>query len=159
LAGDEDYGVAAEHSLEKDGLWAILAWINILEFRRTIVNRLMKYHWQRYGRSVFARYEFDKIDEAACRQVLDKLEDRVSEHSFIGKVFTIQSVKKGRMNTTETLSLVKEELYASFNQEKPENDNSDVVKQFVKYEVADTEIFQYEDPFDGSTTVKEVNLK
>ena len=103
----------------------------------------MKYHWQRYGRNVFSRYEFDKIDETACRQVLDKLEDRVSEHSFVGKVYTIQSVKKGRMNTTETLSLVKEELYTSCNQEK-ESDSSDVVKQFVKYEVADTEVFQYE---------------
>ena len=159
LAGDEDYGVAAEHSLEKDGLWAILAWINILEYRRTIVNRLMKYHWQRYGRSMFARYEFDKIDENTCRQVLDKLEEKVSEPSFLGKIFTIQSVKKGRMNTTETLSLVKDELYASYNQELKENnlnENSDVIKQLVKYEVVDTEAFQYEDPFDGSTTLKEV---
>ena len=56
IAGDVNYGVTGEHSLEKDGVWVVLAWINILEHRRTIVNRLVKYHWQKYGRNIFARY-------------------------------------------------------------------------------------------------------
>ncbi len=154
LAGEEDFSVGAEHCREKDGIWAILAWINILEVRRTIVNRLMKYHWNRHGRNVFARYQFTNIDEDACRDMMDKLEDRINEPTFIGKTFTMQLQQRGRMKQSETLTMISDDAY---QQQMNEAVADGMVKNtFQRFQVHEVDVFHYEDHYDGSAAYREV---
>lgn len=55
LCGEESFGTGSDHIREKDGLWAMLAWLQILEHTKKSVEDLVKCHWKKYGRNVFTR--------------------------------------------------------------------------------------------------------
>ncbi|NXY82066.1 PGM1 protein, partial [Alcedo cyanopectus] len=56
LCGEESFGTGSDHIREKDGLWAVLAWLSILATRKQSVEDIMKDHWQKYGRNFFTRW-------------------------------------------------------------------------------------------------------
>ena len=61
LCGEESFGTGSDHVREKDGLWAILMWLNILAVRRLSVAEVMDDHWQTYGRNYYSRHDFEAL--------------------------------------------------------------------------------------------------
>lgn len=61
LCGEESFGTGSDHVREKDGLWAILLWLNILAVRKQSVAHILKDHWSRFGRNYYSRHDFEAI--------------------------------------------------------------------------------------------------
>jgi phosphoglucomutase len=73
LCGEESFGTGSNHIREKDGLWAVLLWLNILAVRRISVADLAREHWRTYGRNYYTRHDFDEIDLPAANGLMDAL--------------------------------------------------------------------------------------
>ena len=73
LCGEESFGTGSNHVREKDGLWAVLAWLNILAVRRQSVEAILLDHWQRFGRNFYARHDYEGIDSQAAEGLMDHL--------------------------------------------------------------------------------------
>lgn len=61
LCGEESFGTGSDHVREKDGLWAILLWLNILAVRKQSVREILEDHWRSYGRNYYSRHDFEAI--------------------------------------------------------------------------------------------------
>lgn len=71
LCGEESFGTGSSHVREKDGVWAVLFWLNILARRRESVEQVVRSHWQRFGRNYYTRHDYEEVDAAAARQAVD----------------------------------------------------------------------------------------
>lgn len=74
ICGEESFGTGSDHVREKDGLWAILAWINILAVRNESVRQIMLDHWQTHGRHYYQRHDYEGLDSQQAQLVMDSLE-------------------------------------------------------------------------------------
>ncbi|MGM0411746.1 MAG: alpha-D-glucose phosphate-specific phosphoglucomutase [Pseudomonadota bacterium] len=79
LCGEESFGTGSAHVREKDGLWAVLFWLNILAVRQRGVGELMRDHWQRFGRNVYSRYDYEGVDADAAGRMVDGLSRRLAD--------------------------------------------------------------------------------
>src|SRR5215204_857218 len=61
LCGEESFGTGSDHVREKDGLWAVLFWLNVLAARGRGVEEVVREHWARYGRNYYTRYDYEAI--------------------------------------------------------------------------------------------------
>jgi phosphoglucomutase len=61
ICGEESAGTGSDHVREKDGLWAVLLWLNILAVRRISVDALAREHWATYGRNYYARHDYEAL--------------------------------------------------------------------------------------------------
>ncbi|HLH51376.1 MAG TPA: alpha-D-glucose phosphate-specific phosphoglucomutase [Roseiarcus sp.] len=73
LCGEESSGTGSNHVREKDGLWAVLLWLNILAKRRISVADLAREHWATYGRNYYTRHDYEELDLAAANGLMDAL--------------------------------------------------------------------------------------
>ncbi len=73
LCGEESSGTGSNHIREKDGLWAVLLWLNILAKRGISVADLAREHWAAYGRNYYTRHDFDEVDLTAANALMDAL--------------------------------------------------------------------------------------
>ena len=73
LCGEESFGTGSDHVREKDGLWAVLFWLNILAERRQSVAEIVREHWQNYGRNYYTRHDYEAVDSAAANTLMDQL--------------------------------------------------------------------------------------
>jgi len=73
LCGEESAGTGSDHVREKDGLWAVLLWLNILAVRRMPVAALMADHWEAYGRNYYSRHDYEGLDSAMAERLMDDL--------------------------------------------------------------------------------------
>lgn len=73
LCGEESFGTGSDHVREKDGLWAVLFWLNILAAKRQSVEQLVMAHWAEYGRNVYSRHDYEAIPSAAAHGVMQHL--------------------------------------------------------------------------------------
>ncbi|WP_295078762.1 alpha-D-glucose phosphate-specific phosphoglucomutase [Tabrizicola sp.] len=62
ICGEESFGTGSDHVREKDGLWAVLLWLNILAVRKQSVSDILQGHWSRYGRNYYSRHDFEAIE-------------------------------------------------------------------------------------------------
>jgi phosphoglucomutase len=85
LCGEESFGTGSEHIREKDGLWTVLAWLSIMDFKRTSVPKILKLHWQKYGRNFFSRYDYENCDADKCKNMMQALEKKIMEPKFVGR--------------------------------------------------------------------------
>jgi len=76
LCGEESFGTGSNHVREKDGLWAVLFWLNILAVRRESVKAILTDHWARFGRHFYSRHDYEGVDTAAANQVLQHVRDQ-----------------------------------------------------------------------------------
>ncbi|CAB3404227.1 unnamed protein product [Caenorhabditis bovis] len=83
LCGEESFGTGSDHIREKDGVWALLAWLQILAERKQSVEDIVKAHWQKYGRNVFTRYDYENVDSAGANLLMTFLEAQMA--AFVGK--------------------------------------------------------------------------
>jgi len=77
LCGEESFGTGSNHIREKDGLWAVLAWLSILEETRQPVSGVVKAHWRRFGRSYYQRHDYEGLDAATSTEMMDELRERL----------------------------------------------------------------------------------
>ncbi len=75
LCGEESFGTGSDHAREKDGLWAVLFWLNILAIKRQPVETLMMRHWFQFGRNVYSRHDYEAIPTEAANGVMQHLKD------------------------------------------------------------------------------------
>jgi phosphoglucomutase len=73
VCGEESAGAGSDHVREKDGLWAVLLWLNILAVRRCSVAEIMAEHWARFGRDYYSRHDYEAVDKAAAEGLMDHL--------------------------------------------------------------------------------------
>jgi phosphoglucomutase len=73
LCGEESAGTGSDHVREKDGLWAVLFWLNILAARGESVEAIVRDHWRRYGRNYYSRHDYESVDSAAAQALMEAL--------------------------------------------------------------------------------------
>ncbi|GAB4355619.1 MAG: alpha-D-glucose phosphate-specific phosphoglucomutase [Kiloniellaceae bacterium] len=78
LCGEESAGTGSDHVREKDGLWAVLLWLNILARRRETVAKILQTHWREYGRDYYTRHDYEGVDKAAAEHLMDGLRARLA---------------------------------------------------------------------------------
>jgi phosphoglucomutase len=75
LCGEESAGTGSDHVREKDGLWAILLWLNVLAVRKQSVAQIMTEHWTEYGRYYYSRHDYEGVDVARANEMMAALGD------------------------------------------------------------------------------------
>jgi len=78
LCGEESFGTGSNHVREKDGLWAVLFWLNVLAARRQPVAQLVREHWSRFGRNYYTRYDYEELPADAAQGVVRHLRERLA---------------------------------------------------------------------------------
>jgi phosphoglucomutase len=73
LCGEESFGTGSNHIREKDGLWAVLFWLNILASTRQSVADIVHSHWRKYGRNYYSRHDYEGVDAGPAKEMIDRL--------------------------------------------------------------------------------------
>lgn len=73
LCGEESFGTGSDHVREKDGLWAVLFWLNILAESGKSVAQILREHWSRFGRNYYSRHDYEAIDSDAADKLVTEL--------------------------------------------------------------------------------------
>ena len=73
LCGEESFGTGSNHVREKDGLWAVLMWLNILAVRKQGVAEILRDHWAEYGRNYYSRHDYEAVPSADADAMVDAL--------------------------------------------------------------------------------------
>ncbi|MBC7785969.1 MAG: alpha-D-glucose phosphate-specific phosphoglucomutase [Methylophilaceae bacterium] len=76
ICGEESFGTSSSHVREKDGLWAVLFWLNILAIKRQSVDQIVKRHWVQFGRNVYSRHDYEAIPNDAANSVIAHIHSR-----------------------------------------------------------------------------------
>ncbi len=76
LCGEESFGTGSSHVREKDGLWAVLFWLNILAERQESVESIVRQHWAEYGRNYYSRHDYEDVDVIAANAVMSHLREQ-----------------------------------------------------------------------------------
>jgi phosphoglucomutase len=85
FCGEESFGTGSDHVREKDGLWAVLFWLNILAVRKQSVEAIVREHWAKFGRNFYSRYDYEGLPTEDANAVMTHLRDNFS--SLTGKQF------------------------------------------------------------------------
>lgn len=78
LCGEESYGTSSNHVREKDGLWAVLFWLNLQAATGKTVNTIVTAHWSRFGRNYYSRHDYEGIDSAKANALMNQLRDKLN---------------------------------------------------------------------------------
>lgn len=92
LCGEESAGASSDHIREKDGLWAILMWLNILAARHQSVEDVMSDHWLTYGRHYYSRHDYEGVEKDKAEAVMTALSEKLE--SLVGKRVKGETVSK-----------------------------------------------------------------
>lgn len=130
LCGEESFGTGSDHVREKDGLWAVLAWLSILAHKNKDtavgslvgVDQITRSHWKEFGRNFYCRYDYEGVASAAGEAVMNALRARIA-------AFNAAKTAAGAAGYTEPLS--------------------------VTYALAEADEFRYVDPVDSSVSDKQ----
>ncbi|MGB1209068.1 MAG: alpha-D-glucose phosphate-specific phosphoglucomutase, partial [Paracoccaceae bacterium] len=79
LCGEESAGTGSDHVREKDGLWAVLFWLNILADTRLPVSDILSQHWATYGRNYYSRHDYEAVDADAANDLMADLRARLGD--------------------------------------------------------------------------------
>jgi phosphoglucomutase len=85
LCGEESYGTGSSHIREKDGVWAVLFWLNLIAASGKSVNEIVLEHWARFGRNYYSRHDYEAVDAAAADRMMADLRARLA--SLAGQTF------------------------------------------------------------------------
>lgn len=77
FCGEESFGTGSNHVREKDGLWAILFWLNLLAATGKSVSEIVEQHWEIFGRSYYTRHDYEEVDQAAAKSIMEELRKRL----------------------------------------------------------------------------------
>jgi phosphoglucomutase len=91
LCGEESFGTGSNHVREKDGLWAVLFWLNILAARQQSVEEIVQEHWRTYGRNYYSRHDYEGVDSDRAKTLMETL--RAATATLKGKQFGAYTVE------------------------------------------------------------------
>lgn len=91
LCGEESYGTSSNHVREKDGLWAVLFWLNLLAVRGQPVTDILRDHWRRFGRHYYSRHDYEALDTTVANRMIDQLRGGLG--SLAGKQFGSRNLR------------------------------------------------------------------
>ncbi len=91
LCGEESFGTGSDHVREKDGLWAVLFWLNLIAVRKQSVAEIVLQHWARFGRDFFTRHDYEGVDSDRAQQMIQRLRDNLPQ--LAGQQFAGLSVE------------------------------------------------------------------
>jgi phosphoglucomutase len=77
LCGEESYGTGSDHIREKDGVWAVLFWLNLLAATAKSVNQIVQEHWARFGRNYYSRHDYEAVDSDAADRMMQALRGKL----------------------------------------------------------------------------------
>ncbi|MBI3771411.1 MAG: alpha-D-glucose phosphate-specific phosphoglucomutase [Gammaproteobacteria bacterium] len=86
LCGEESFGTSSSHVREKDGLWAVLFWLNVLAVRGQGVSEIVRDHWHQYGRNYYSRHDYEGIELSPAETMIEQLRDQLE--SLPGRKFS-----------------------------------------------------------------------
>lgn len=125
ICGEESFGTGSNHIREKDGLWAIVAWLNIIAGLGVAnpgvapsIKQIQKDFWSEYGRTFFTRYDYEDVDSDGANKVVGILKDLVADPNFVGSKVGDRSVTEaGNFSYTDLDGSVSanQGLYARFS--------------------------------------------
>ncbi|CCU75439.1 unnamed protein product [Blumeria hordei] len=91
ICGEESFGTSSNHIREKDGLWAVMAWLNIIASLgmetpdvMPSIAKIQQDFWSIYGRTFFTRYDYENVTSEDAAKVVKDLEDKIKDKSFVG---------------------------------------------------------------------------
>ncbi|KAN0063528.1 Phosphoglucomutase-2 [Thecaphora frezii] len=123
ICGEESFGTGSDHIREKDGLWAVVAWLSILaaanaEKPGTSVHDVLLRHYKTYGRNFFSRYDYEEVESAGANDMMAHLRQQFTSTSFVGtKLGQFEVAESGDFSYTDPIdgSVSKNQgLYATF---------------------------------------------
>merc|ERR1711988_1207764 len=91
MGGEESFGTGADHVREKDGMWAVLAWLQILAKKSEAAGKVVTVedvaneHWKEYGRNYYARYDYEGVDKPKSEEMMKTMGDKSG--TLVGKDF------------------------------------------------------------------------
>ena len=85
ICGEESFGTGSNHVREKDGLWAVLYWLNIIAASNMSVEEIVKAHWKKYGRNFYSRHDYEAVDSAIANEIVDNM--RAMAEDTVGKFY------------------------------------------------------------------------
>ncbi|PHH78433.1 hypothetical protein CDD82_3053 [Ophiocordyceps australis] len=125
ICGEESFGTGSDHIREKDGLWAIVAWLNIIAALglenpgvAPSIKQIQNDFWNQYGRTFFTRYDYENVDSDGANKVVGELERLVADPEFVGsKIQDRTVIKAGNFSYTDLDGSVasKQGLFACFS--------------------------------------------
>ncbi|KAK4032681.1 hypothetical protein C8A01DRAFT_40875 [Parachaetomium inaequale] len=125
ICGEESFGTGSNHIREKDGLWAIVAWLNVIAGLGMAnpgvapsIKQIQKDFWTEYGRTFFTRYDYEDVDADGANKVVGVLKDLVADPNFVGsKVGDRTVTEAGNFSYTDLDGSVSanQGLYACFS--------------------------------------------
>ena len=78
LCGEESYGTGSNHIREKDGVWAVLFWLNLLAASGKPVDTIVREHWARFGRNYYSRHDYEAVESAAAEDMMAHLRGQLA---------------------------------------------------------------------------------
>ncbi|XP_034573833.1 phosphoglucomutase, cytoplasmic 2 [Setaria viridis] len=109
ICGEESFGTGSDHIREKDGIWAVLAWLSILAFKNkdnlgggdklVSVEDIVRQHWATYGRHYYTRYDYENVDAGAAKELMANLVSMQSSLSDVNKL-----IKEIRSDVSEVVA-------------------------------------------------------
>jgi phosphoglucomutase len=78
LCGEESFGTGSDHIREKDGLWAVLFWLNLLAVKGESVERIVQDHWRKFGRNFYSRHDYEGLEVDVANGLMSNLRDSLS---------------------------------------------------------------------------------
>ncbi|RTL85350.1 MAG: alpha-D-glucose phosphate-specific phosphoglucomutase [Hyphomicrobiales bacterium] len=91
ICGEESAGTGSNHVREKDGLWAVLLWLDILAARKQSVDEIVREHWAIYGRNYYSRHDYEEVDSDGAHGLIAALRDKLP--ALRGKSFGALAVQ------------------------------------------------------------------
>jgi phosphoglucomutase len=99
ICGEESFGTGSNHIREKDGLWAVVAWLNIIagvgEANPSVtpsISKIQHDFWNIYGRTFFTRYDYENVDSDGANKIVKDLTSKIADKSFIGSTIDDRTV-------------------------------------------------------------------
>ncbi|MDO9106345.1 MAG: alpha-D-glucose phosphate-specific phosphoglucomutase [Methylovulum sp.] len=91
LCGEESFGTGSNHVREKDGLWAVLFWLNLIARKRLSVADIVHEHWQKFGRDIYCRHDYEAVETSVANAIIEHLRKLIAD--LKGKTFGEYVVK------------------------------------------------------------------
>lgn len=91
LCGEESFGTGSNHIREKDGIWAVLFWLNILAMRQQPVEQIVREHWQMFGRNFYSRHDYEEVASDRAKALVDHVQAQMP--TLPGKTFGSYTVE------------------------------------------------------------------
>lgn len=82
------FRTGSDHIREKDGVWAALAWLSVMEHTGQGIEQILTQHWGVYGRNYFTRYDYEECALEPCNEMMATLETTITDPSFVGRDYS-----------------------------------------------------------------------